>query len=354
MPRDVRDASAFLPSHESTPTSDCDSSTTTSAIAALPALERDHVQRVYDAVAEQWHSTRYKAWPRVIEFVQALPAHSLVADLGCGNGKIAPHCREAKHHAVGCDFSAELVRIAALQQGLDAQTADVMALPYRDAVFDAALSIAVLHHVSTVERRRLLVAETLRVLRPGGKALFYAWASEQSDGRSGHQFDSSDVFVPFHNRLPGKVKPQGPKAARAANAGGSSDGKQRGADSQRNTASATASIASDGSSSGRGNSSSGGGDGGGDRGADGGAGGGGAGSAVAKQEAMGGIFDPSKRAVVFQRYCHVYSAGELKLLVEEVGGTSVLEEYEDTGNHCLVVQKDLPSAPGDAPAVTVS
>ena len=33
-------------------------------VAALPALERDHVQRVYDAVAEQWHGTRYKAWPR--------------------------------------------------------------------------------------------------------------------------------------------------------------------------------------------------------------------------------------------------------------------------------------------------
>ena len=64
--------------------------------------------------------------------------------------------------------------IAALQQKLDAQVADVMALPYRAGAFDAALSIAVLHHVSSEPRRALLVAETLRVLRPGGVALFYA------------------------------------------------------------------------------------------------------------------------------------------------------------------------------------
>ena len=117
--------------------------------AELPALERLHVQSVYDEIAEQWHGTRYRAWPRVEEFVRALPPSSLVADLGCGNGKMAAACRAGAHYAVGCDFSAGLVRIAALQQKLDAQVADVMALPYRAGAFDAALSIAVLHHVSS-------------------------------------------------------------------------------------------------------------------------------------------------------------------------------------------------------------
>ena len=77
-----------------------------------------------------------------------------------------------------------------------------MRLPYRSGAFDAALSIAVLHHVSSEGRRRLLFAETLRVLRPGGLALFYAWAMDQSDGRSGHVFASQDVFVPFTQRPP--------------------------------------------------------------------------------------------------------------------------------------------------------
>ena len=156
---------------------------------------------MYDAVAQEWHGTRYKAWPRVVDFVSSLPVGSLVADLGCGNGKMAPACRDAGHFSIGCDFSAELVRICALQMGMQAQSADVMVLPYRVGVFDAALSIAVLHHVSSADRRRLLIAETLRVLRPGGKALIYAWAKDQKRGRSGHIFASADVFVPFHQRV---------------------------------------------------------------------------------------------------------------------------------------------------------
>ena len=107
------------------------------------AARSDHVQRVYDAVAEQWHGTRYKAWPRVVQFVHSLPTHSLVADLGCGNGKMATACREARHFSIGCDFSAELVGISVRQMGLEAQTADVMRAPYRSSIFDAALSIAV-------------------------------------------------------------------------------------------------------------------------------------------------------------------------------------------------------------------
>ena len=173
----------------------------TEGVERMPALEREHVQRVYDAIAHQWHGTRYKAWPRVVQFVAALPAGSLVADLGCGNGKLAPSFRAAGHFGVGCDFSAELVRIAAVQMGLQAQAADVMALPYRSGTFDAAVSIAVLHHVATKARRRLLVREALRVLRPGGRALLYAWAMEQGNGGvSGHAFAAQDVFVPWHQR----------------------------------------------------------------------------------------------------------------------------------------------------------
>ena len=87
--------------------------------------------------------------------------------------------------------------------------------------FDAALSIAVLHHLSTDARRKLLVEQTMRVLRVGGEALFYAWALEQEEappgdltvgdaagerhaGRSGHRFEGKDVLVPFHFRVDAK------------------------------------------------------------------------------------------------------------------------------------------------------
>lgn len=127
---------------------------------------RQHVQRVYDSIAAEWHGTRYRSWPRVEEFVFSLPRGSLVADLGCGNGKMASACRQGGHFALACDFSVELVRIAALQQGAEAQVADALAVPYREGRFDAALSIAVLHHISTDARCAAAAATRNHLIHP--------------------------------------------------------------------------------------------------------------------------------------------------------------------------------------------
>jgi SAM-dependent methyltransferase len=49
--------------------------------------------------------------------------------------------------------------------------ADGLSLPYRPGCFDAALCIAVLHHLSSEARRARLLAELAALLRPGGRAL---------------------------------------------------------------------------------------------------------------------------------------------------------------------------------------
>ena len=45
---------------------------------------------------------------------------------------------------------------------------DNMSLPYKDDSFDAVLSIAVIHHIATTERRVRALRELARVLRVGG------------------------------------------------------------------------------------------------------------------------------------------------------------------------------------------
>lgn len=45
----------------------------------------------------------------------------------------------------------------------------------RPGAFDAAISIAVLHHVSSLERRRLAVEDVVRMIKPGGRALITVW-----------------------------------------------------------------------------------------------------------------------------------------------------------------------------------
>lgn len=50
-------------------------------------LEQEYVHRVYEEIAGHFSSTRHTPWPRVVDFLKALPSGSLVADVGCGNGK---------------------------------------------------------------------------------------------------------------------------------------------------------------------------------------------------------------------------------------------------------------------------
>lgn len=56
---------------------------------------------------------------------------------------------------------------------------DNLALPFRDESFDAVLSVAVVHHFATTERRVNALRELARVLRIGGRLVISVWAMEQ-------------------------------------------------------------------------------------------------------------------------------------------------------------------------------
>ena len=75
---------------------------------------------------------------------------------------------------------------------------DNMALPYKDDSFDAVLSIAVIHHIATTERRVRAIRELARILRVGGKIIISVWSMEQRHRR----FESQDVLIPWHRPAP--------------------------------------------------------------------------------------------------------------------------------------------------------
>ena len=103
---------------------------------------------------------------------------------------------------LGTDRSAGLVAFAAAAARAgrsDAHVADGLALPHPRARFDFAISIAVVHHFSSRERRVAAVRAILETLRPEhGRALVYVWALEQKHSRRGwDEGHSQDVYVPW-------------------------------------------------------------------------------------------------------------------------------------------------------------
>lgn len=127
------------------------------ASAAPPPIELAHVRQVYDAIAGHFSATRYVRWPQVTAFLETLEQHSLVADVGAGNGKYLGSPGGA-YRAIGMDSSAQLCAIAA-RRSLEVVVADALGVPLRSGVFDAAISIAVLHHLSTTARRAAAIVE---------------------------------------------------------------------------------------------------------------------------------------------------------------------------------------------------
>ncbi|KAM9431905.1 tRNA (carboxymethyluridine(34)-5-O)-methyltransferase alkbh8 isoform 2-T2 [Clarias gariepinus] len=139
-------------------------------------LEEQYVHHVYEEISAHFSSTRHAPWPRVRDFLLSLPTDAIMADIGCGNGKylgINPQV-----FSLGCDRSVNLVSICA-ERGFHSVVCDALSVPLRSSAFDAVISIAVIHHFSTQERRLAAVKELVRLLKVGGRALIYVWAMEQ-------------------------------------------------------------------------------------------------------------------------------------------------------------------------------
>ncbi|XP_062873292.1 probable tRNA methyltransferase 9B [Trichomycterus rosablanca] len=162
---------------------------------AASQLEREHVHSVYERIAPFFNDSRYKAWPRVRQFLLEQDPGSIVADVGCGNGKYL-HINKSIFK-LGCDVCHPLVD-SAWSRGHEVQLCNGLRLPYRDGCFDAMLSIAVIHHMSTKERRIRALKEMARTLRVGGRVMIYVWAMEQKR----RKFEKQDVFVPWNANPP--------------------------------------------------------------------------------------------------------------------------------------------------------
>jgi ubiquinone/menaquinone biosynthesis C-methylase UbiE len=74
---------------------------------------------------------------------------------------------------------------------------DNLSLPFRDDSFDAVLSVAVVHHFATTERRVGALRELARVLRIGGRLIITVWAMKQRHRKV--------------NALGAKIRQQNPK-----------------------------------------------------------------------------------------------------------------------------------------------
>jgi SAM-dependent methyltransferase len=116
--------------------------------------------------ASRWnHNLQYHPW-----LISKLPpAPARVLDFGCGEGILARRLRDLGYAVVAIDSDLASVACAREQgaAGIDYLAGDAMVWPLGAGSFDAAISVAALHHVGTDAGLRRLAS----LVRPGGVVL---------------------------------------------------------------------------------------------------------------------------------------------------------------------------------------
>lgn len=128
-----------------------------------------------------------------------------VLEIGGGSGAMAAELveRYPTTTMVVSDFDQAMVddaaeRLRPYGERVEARQADATSLPFDDGSFDTVVSFIMLHH--TLEWEKAL-AETARVLRPGGKLVGY----DLLRGGSSHRFVELNALrgvladLPFHD-----------------------------------------------------------------------------------------------------------------------------------------------------------
>ena len=156
-------------------------------------LEQKYVHDVYEKIAPHFSKTRGYLWNQVKLFIQTIPETSLVADIGCGNGK---NSLEAKYFPIVSDVSSNFLKIC-MDRDLETSCCNIVSIPYRGGLFDYTICVAVIHHLSTKERRQNAVKELVRITKPGGKIFIQVWALEQPK-ESKNKFTKQENYVQWH------------------------------------------------------------------------------------------------------------------------------------------------------------
>jgi ubiquinone/menaquinone biosynthesis C-methylase UbiE len=160
-------------------------------------------KQIWNEIAPKWNRFREKPLAEVTKFLNQYTGNLL--DLGCGSGR--HFVKSDKIKIYGTDFSEEMLALAkrtAEKKLLNIELKQMQneEIPYPENFFDSVICIAVLHCIETAEKRKKLIYEIRRVLKPKGKALIQVWSANHRRLKN----KEKEVSIPWKIDSQKKVK----------------------------------------------------------------------------------------------------------------------------------------------------
>ena len=164
-------------------------------------FEQKHVHNIYNNIASNFDKTRSYYWNGVKEFIKNINYEKnkiTFLDLGCGNGRYLPLCNNFDTYAVdNCENLLEIVKNK--YPFVKIQKCDVCTVPYESEYFDNIISVAVIHHLSSIERRAKMIDEIYRLLKVNGTAFISAWSVDCINNKFKKISENNDYLIPWKN-----------------------------------------------------------------------------------------------------------------------------------------------------------
>jgi ubiquinone/menaquinone biosynthesis C-methylase UbiE len=156
---------------------------------------------IFDQIASSWYNFRHwSIFPSELGALAQRWQKGKLLNLGCGHGPDFLPFRQG-FELYGVDFSTEMLKFARKYStkfgfAVELTLADVRHLPYPDATFDWAISVATYHHIKGREEQQAALNELRRVLKPGGEAFITVWNRWQPR----FWFKPREMAVPWRKR----------------------------------------------------------------------------------------------------------------------------------------------------------
>lgn len=173
-----------------------------------------YVKKFYSNNSKRFNDTRVHMWPYIKTFFESCKSDEILIDVGCGNGK---NLKGSPCINYGCDNCPEFVDIC-VKNNHNVILSDILDIKFESNFANIVLCIAVIHHISSLERRILAVQECFRLLQIGGRMLFSVWKKNEQnsdnlvswnkgdDKRFIHFFEIEELNTLFLTALGDKCK----------------------------------------------------------------------------------------------------------------------------------------------------
>jgi len=173
------------------------------------SFEDQYVHNTYHSIASQFDQTRRKVWSSTIkvlsELAKNLGESPRIIEVGAGNGRNLDFMKQIKPNAelVAVEPCSEFCQLMLDKNTMKVHQGRHLELPSELGTFDLVLSIAVIHHLSTRERRLEALRELVQLTRYDGLIVIQVWACRPTSAKSSRlqwkiiDEKTSDYLIPW-------------------------------------------------------------------------------------------------------------------------------------------------------------